>query len=66
MPTGIVDEVADDEALYRAVANLPEYFPQDSQGVRRISAAIFSDRKMRPSVDRAQIRNFHPEASKFW
>ena len=62
MPTDIV---ADDEALYRAVANLREHFPRDAQGVRRLSAAVFSDRKMRPSVDRAYLRGYQPERSKF-
>ena len=35
------DRVQDDERLYRAVRNLPQNFPVDSQGNRHLSSQVF-------------------------
>jgi hypothetical protein len=59
------DFVADDDVLYRAIANEPDrYFPRDAQGNRRISSMAFNDAGRRPSVDRANLCPGGPEETR--
>lgn len=56
------DSVQDDEGLYRRVLNNPQNFPsaKDGSGTIHLSSQIFSERTMRPSVDRAHLREHDP------
>ena len=56
------DRVLDDEKLYRSVRR--EYARLDEEGKWRYSPDSFSDRFQQPSVDRAQLRNNDPAASR--
>src|SRR5438128_11449008 len=47
------DRVADDEVLYRRVPHRPGHFV-DENGHVRVTSQAFSDRRFRPSVDRAK------------
>lgn len=51
----IPDRVANEETLFRAVANDLRFLPVDEQGIRRISSMAFNDVARRPSVDRASL-----------
>ena len=59
------DVVADEENLYRSVLDISQNFPHDSQGIPQVSSQVFSDRFMRPSVDRAKLREYNPSLTKF-
>ena len=56
--------VADNETLFRSVRDLPQNFPTQPDGTRRVSSQAFTDRQMRPSVDRAALHG-DPGASQF-
>ncbi len=53
------DAVADDELLYRRVKAWQSHFKQTQSGVR-VSSQAFSDRNLRPSVDRALLNCHDP------
>jgi hypothetical protein len=55
--------VGDDELLYRAVR--AGFVRRMGDGELRISSQAFADRMMRPSVDRAPLRNFDPSLTRF-
>lgn len=58
------DYVCDTEILYRRVRDVKGNYKYEN-GVCRISRAAFGDRQMKPSVDRAQLRENNPENSKW-
>lgn len=60
-----IDAVADAETLYRAVRDVPQNFPISTDGTRHVSSQVYADRLMRPSVDRAALRENNPTASRF-
>ena len=60
-----VDLVGDAETLYRTVRDVPQNFPISADGTRRVSSQVYTDRLMRPSVDRAMQRGNDPTASQF-
>lgn len=53
------DRVADDEVLYRRVPHRPGHF-LDENGRVRVTSQAFSDRRFRPSVDRAKLCGHDP------
>jgi hypothetical protein len=56
------DSVRDDELLYRSVrseSEVEEYF--FDRGKLIIRPAAFNDKRKKPSVDRAELREFDPE-----
>lgn len=56
------DAVKNDEVLYRRVPNESLYYVRDPvSGINRPNSAAFSDRRFRPSVDRATLRGFAPQ-----
>lgn len=57
------DRVDDDEKLYRRVPNHPGNIVPLENGEYRVSSAAFGDRQMKPSVDRAKLRNNDPRNS---
>lgn len=59
------DFVGDDEMLYRAVRNNSQNVVVDAAGAVRLSSQAFSDRRMRPSVDRARLRNHESALTRF-
>ena len=59
------DSVRDDELLYRSVrseSEVEEYF--FDRGKLIIRPAAFNDKRKKPSVDRAELREFNPSLSK--
>jgi len=59
------DSVRDDELLYRSVrseSEVEEYF--FDRGKLIIRPAAFNDKRKKPSVDRAELREFDPSLSK--
>ena len=57
-PVIAITPIDDEELLYRAVRS--GEIVRTAQGKVEVKAEAFSDRKNRPSVDRAQMRNFDP------
>ena len=61
------DYIVDDEQLYRSVRGKSkddEYYYDGTTGELIIRPKAFLDRKRRPSVDRAKLREFNPALSK--
>ena len=59
------DFVRDDEILYRSVrGKYGEEYAYDNIGKLKISSEAFRDRHRKPSVDRAELREFNPVLSK--
>ena len=54
------DPVDDSEELYRRVPSDQMYFKRELTGEIRVSRSAFSDRRQRPSVDRAQLCRHDP------
>jgi hypothetical protein len=57
------DQVDDEELLYRAVRK--RHFIRHSETDVTVSENAFTDPKMQPSVDRAQMRDFEPHRTRF-
>src|ERR1041384_3501139 len=64
-PSGVVPpaHVDDEELLYHAVRQ--RHFSRLSETEVTVSANAYTDREMRPSVDRAQMRDFEPHRTRF-
>lgn len=59
------DFVQDDEVLYRSVrGKYGEEYAYDNIGKLKISSEAFRDRERKPSVDRAELKEFNPSLSK--
>ncbi len=60
------DTVRNEEELYRSVRGEIEYdeYSVNDAGKYIVQPAAFRDRHKRPSVDRAELRNFDPSLSK--
>lgn len=59
------DLVRADEILYRSVrGKYGEEYSYDNTGKLQISSQAFRDRERKPSVDRAELKEFNPALSK--
>ena len=59
------DFVRDNEVLYRSVrGKYGEEYSYDNIGKLKISSEAFRDRERKPSVDRAELKEFNPALSK--
>lgn len=47
--------VLDEETVFRAVLDQPQFFTVDASGNLRLSGSAFNDRRKEPSVDRASM-----------
>ena len=55
----------DDEVLYRSIrGKYGEEYAYDNVGKLKISSEAFRDRERKPSVDRAELKEFNPSLSK--
>ncbi|MBR8828430.1 MAG: hypothetical protein DSM107014_11120 [Gomphosphaeria aponina SAG 52.96 = DSM 107014] len=58
-----MDNVADEEVLYRCVFYGKNNYKIDENNEIRVSSQAFTDRNQRPSVDRASLCNNNPKYS---
>ncbi len=54
------DLITDDEILYRRILDRVDHYTYLSDGTIRISSQAFYQSTLRPSVDRAKLRNYDP------
>ena len=60
------ETISDEEQLYRSVRGEPRdnEYTYDSTGKLKIRSNAFRDRNKKPSVDRANVREFNPSLSR--
>lgn len=61
----MADEIADDELLYRSVADAVECHETAARTLLRLSHSTFNDPEHQPSVDRASLRPDGPDSSRW-
>jgi hypothetical protein len=60
-----INDVCSNELLYRRVPDrLGDFYKPIDGGAYRVTSGAFGDKKQRPSVDRAKLRDNDPEKSK--